>query len=51
MDANRLTQKSQEAFAEVRNIVVSYGHMEIDVEHIVSEVIETHSVCREMKKT
>ena len=39
MDANRLTQKSQEAFAEAQNIAVRYGHVEIDVEHMLSALI------------
>src|SRR6185369_13256782 len=35
MDFNRLTQKSQEAFAEAQNKAVSYGHVEVDGEHLL----------------
>jgi len=39
MDANRLTEKSQEAFAEAQNIAVKFGHVEIDVEHMLLALI------------
>ncbi|MBI5485032.1 MAG: ATP-dependent chaperone ClpB [Deltaproteobacteria bacterium] len=35
MDFNRLTQKSQEAFAEAQNKAVTYGHVEVDGEHLL----------------
>ena len=35
MDINRLTQKSQEAFAEAQNKAVTFGHVEVDGEHLL----------------
>jgi len=35
MDFNRLTQKSQEAFAEAQNKAVTHGHVEVDGEHLL----------------
>ncbi|MEI6215317.1 MAG: ATP-dependent chaperone ClpB [Desulfuromonadales bacterium] len=35
MDFNRLTQKSQEAFTDAQNKAVSFGHVEIDGEHLL----------------
>jgi len=35
MDFNRLTQKSQEAFAEAQSKAVAYGHVEVDGEHLL----------------
>jgi len=35
MDFNRLTQKSQEAFAEAQNKAVTLGHVEVDGEHLL----------------
>ena len=35
MDLNRLTQKSQEAFAEAQNKALTYGHIEADGEHLL----------------
>ncbi len=35
MDLNRLTQKSQEALTEAQSKAVSYGHMEVDGEHLL----------------
>jgi len=35
MDFNRLTQKSQEAFAEAQNRAVTLGHVEVDGEHLL----------------
>jgi len=35
MDFNKLTQKSQEAFAEAQNKAVSHGHGEVDGEHLL----------------
>ena len=35
MNLNRLTQKSQEAFAEAQSKAVTYGHIEVDCEHLL----------------
>ena len=35
MDFNRLTQKSQEAFTEAQNKAITYGHVEVDGEHLL----------------
>jgi len=35
MDFNKLTQKSQEAFAEAQNNAVTHGHAEVDGEHLL----------------
>ena len=35
MDFNKLTQKSQEAFTEAQNKAVSFGHVEVDGEHLL----------------
>ncbi len=35
MDLNRLTQKSQEALAEAQSKAVTYGHVEVDGEHLL----------------
>jgi len=35
MDFNKLTQKSQEAFAEAQNKAVTHGHVEVDGEHLL----------------
>lgn len=35
MDFNKLTQKSQEAFAEAQNKAVNHGHVEVDGEHLL----------------
>ena len=40
MDFNRLTQKSQEAFAEAQNKAVSSGHVEVDGEHLLWALLE-----------
>src|SRR6185369_16450368 len=40
MDFNRLTQKSQEAFAEAQNKAVAYGHVEVDVEHLLWALLD-----------
>ena len=40
MDFNRLTQKSQEAFSEAQNKAVSYGHVEIDGEHLLWALLD-----------
>ncbi len=40
MDFNRLTQKSQEAFAEAQNKAVTYGHVEVDGEHLLWALLD-----------
>ncbi|MEI6208798.1 MAG: ATP-dependent chaperone ClpB [Desulfuromonadales bacterium] len=40
MDFNRLTQKSQEAFAEAQNKAVAYGHVEVDGEHLLWALLD-----------
>jgi len=40
MDFNRLTQKSQEAFAEAQNKAVSFGHTEVDGEHLLWALLD-----------
>jgi ATP-dependent Clp protease ATP-binding subunit ClpB len=35
MDFNKLTQKSQEAFADAQSIAVTRGHVEVDGEHLL----------------
>ncbi|MFA7061687.1 MAG: ATP-dependent chaperone ClpB [Pedobacter sp.] len=40
MDFSRLTQKSQEAFAEAQNKAVTYGHVEVDGEHLLWALLD-----------
>jgi ATP-dependent Clp protease ATP-binding subunit ClpB len=40
MDFNRLTQKSQEAFAEAQNRAVTQGHVEVDGEHLLWALLD-----------
>lgn len=40
MDFNRLTQKSQEAFAEAQSKAVSFGHTEVDGEHLLWALLD-----------
>ena len=40
MDFNKLTQKSQEAFAEAQNKAVSFGHVEVDGEHLLWALLD-----------
>jgi len=40
MDFNRLTQKSQEAFAEAQNKAVTLGHVEVDGEHLLWALLD-----------
>ncbi len=40
MDFNRLTQKSQEAFAEAQNKAISFGHVEVDGEHLLWALLD-----------
>ena len=40
MDFNKLTQKSQEAFAEAQNKAVSFGHVEVNCEHLLWSLLD-----------
>ncbi len=40
MDFNKLTQKSQEAFTEAQNKAVSFGHVEVDCEHLLWALLD-----------
>ena len=40
MDLNRLTQKSQEAFADAQNKAVTHGHVEVDGEHLLWALLD-----------
>ncbi len=40
MDFNKLTQKSQEAFAEAQNRAVTQGHVEVDGEHLLWALLD-----------
>jgi ATP-dependent Clp protease ATP-binding subunit ClpB len=40
MDFNKLTQKSQEAFAEAQNKAVTRGHVEVDGEHLMWALLD-----------
>ncbi len=40
MDFNKLTQKSQEAFAEAQNKAVSLGHVEVNGEHLLWALLD-----------
>ena len=40
MDLNRLTQKSQEALQEAQSLGVTYGHQEIDVDHLALALVQ-----------
>jgi ATP-dependent Clp protease ATP-binding subunit ClpB len=40
MDINKLTQKSQEALAEAQSLAVTYGHSEVDVEHLLMALLK-----------
>ena len=40
MDFNKLTQKSQEAFTEAQNKAVSFGHVEVDGEHLLWALLD-----------
>ncbi len=42
MDFNKLTQKSQEAFTDAQNSAVSFGHFEVDCEHLLWALLEQH---------
>lgn len=42
MDLNKLTQKSQEAFTEAQNKAVSFGHIEVDCEHLLWALLDQH---------
>jgi ATP-dependent Clp protease ATP-binding subunit ClpB len=40
MDFNKLTQKSQEAFAEAQNRAVTLGHVEVEGEHLLWALLD-----------
>jgi ATP-dependent Clp protease ATP-binding subunit ClpB len=40
MDVNRLTQKAQEALAAAHSKAAQYGHQQVDVEHLLSALLE-----------
>ena len=40
MDFNKLTQKSQEAFAEAQNKAVTLGHVEVEGEHLLWALLD-----------
>jgi ATP-dependent Clp protease ATP-binding subunit ClpB len=40
MDLNRLTQKSQEAVAQAQQRAVTFGHQEVDCEHLLLALVE-----------
>ena len=40
MDFNKLTLKSQEAFTEAQNKAVSFGHVEVDGEHLLWALLD-----------
>jgi ATP-dependent Clp protease ATP-binding subunit ClpB len=40
MDLNKFTQKSQEALADAQKKAVTYGHNDVDVEHMALSLIE-----------
>jgi ATP-dependent Clp protease ATP-binding subunit ClpB len=42
MDFNKLTQKSQEAFTEAQNKAISFGHVEVDGEHLLWALLDQH---------
>lgn len=41
MDINRMTQKSQEALQRAQSLAVTYGHTEVDSEHLLAALLET----------
>ncbi|HEV8629005.1 MAG TPA: ATP-dependent chaperone ClpB [Thermoanaerobaculia bacterium] len=40
MDANKLTQKSQEAIAAAQSLAVRLGHQEVDAEHLAAALLD-----------
>jgi ATP-dependent Clp protease ATP-binding subunit ClpB len=40
MDINRFTQKAQEAISAAQSRAVQYGHQQVDVEHLLSALLE-----------
>jgi ATP-dependent Clp protease ATP-binding subunit ClpB len=40
MDFNRLTERSQEALRQAQALAVSYGHQQVDVEHLLLAMLE-----------
>ncbi len=43
MDLNKLTQKSQEAFQDAKDLALRHGNPEIDVEHMLAALLEQSS--------
>ena len=40
MDMNKLTQKSQEAIADAQSKAITFGHQEVDGEHLALALLE-----------
>src|SRR6185295_7944895 len=40
MDANRLTEKSQQALQEAQTLAVRFGHQEVDGEHLLLALVQ-----------
>jgi ATP-dependent Clp protease ATP-binding subunit ClpB len=40
MDFNRLTERSQEALRQAQSLAVTYGHQQVDVEHLLLAMLE-----------
>ncbi len=40
MDLNRLTEKSQQAFHDAQTRAIRYGHIEVDIEHLLAVLLE-----------
>ena len=40
MDPNKLTQKSQEALSEAQNAAISFGHQQVDCEHLLLALLQ-----------
>ncbi|MGK2907038.1 MAG: ATP-dependent chaperone ClpB [Desulfuromonadales bacterium] len=40
MDMNRMTQKTQEAIQSAQSLAVRFGHVEVDVEHLLLALLE-----------
>jgi ATP-dependent Clp protease ATP-binding subunit ClpB len=43
MDINRFTQKAQEAISAAQTKAASYGHQQLDVEHLLASLLEQES--------
>ncbi len=40
MDLNRLTQKAQEAFAAAQSVATTFGHQQVDAEHLLAAMLD-----------